>query len=258
VFLTVPVPIGRAEEAPPAPTAQAKDAPAPAAPVAAASAKADDTWLYLDRGLQFFPEGPGKNKDRLSIGGIWQIAPMFTLQYTRGIGEGFSWDVALETIIIYNQLGVGAQWAAPAGPFSLGVMLHLNGFYGVLGKAVIATTSFDSSGWGLLLDPGVKAGLQVAKDSWLTVQMEFYLSLYQAQKLGTLTLSPNAPSYAGFGITAVIEYSPKREGVIYYGLSLYHTASNYPMWMNVETTPESEPFSPSMIWYLGLVAGYEF
>jgi len=89
----------------------------------------------------------------------------------------------------------------------------------------------------------VKGGLQITNDSWLTLQIEAYLSLYQSQKLGTLQISPNAPSYAGLGFTLVVEYAPKREGVIYYGASLYHTATNYPMWMNVEATPQSEPFS---------------
>jgi len=32
-------------------------------------------------------------------------------------------------------------------------MAHLNAFYGVLGKAFIATTQFDATGWGLLFDP---------------------------------------------------------------------------------------------------------
>jgi hypothetical protein len=259
-FLAVPIQLAAADEtaplqAEPSQASLPKDAPAP---VASAAAHSEGSWQYPERGLDIFPAGPGKGQDRLSIGGIWMVAPMFTLDYKRGLGAGFNWDVGLESIIIYNQLGIGAEWAAPAGPFSLGLMLHFNAFYGVLGKAVIATTSFDSSGWGLLLDPGVKAGLQVAKDSWLTLQMELYLSLYQSQKLGTLTLSPNSASYSGFGITLAVEYAPKMEGVIYYGVSLYHTAANYPMWMNVEASPESDPFTPTMIWYLGLLAGYEF
>ena len=120
-------------------------------------------WAYPERGLTFFPDGPGKGKDRWAVGGLWQIAPMFTASYTRGLGSGFSVDARLQTIILYNQLGVGAQWATMVGPFSLGVMAHVNGFFGTLGKAVVATTSFDTTGWGVLLDPGAKAGLQVVE-----------------------------------------------------------------------------------------------
>jgi len=227
------------------------------APLMAQAAEPAGTG-YLDRGLSIYPAGPGNGNERWSVGGLWQIAPMFTLSYERGLGTGFSVGAALETVVLYNQLGGGAQWAAQVGPFSLGVMAHLNAFYGVLGKAFIATTQFDATGWGLLFDPGVKGGLQITNDSWLTLQIEAYLSLYQSQKLGTLQISPNAPSYAGLGFTLVVEYAPKREGVIYYGASLYHTATNYPMWMNVEATPESEPFSSQKIWYLGVLAGYEF
>jgi hypothetical protein len=208
--------------------------------------------------LTFFPEGPGAGKDRWTVGALWQIAPMFTASYVRGLGAGFTLDARVQTIVIYNQLGVGAQWAFKAGPFSLGVMAHLNGFVGVLGKAFVATTSFDTVGWGILLDPGAKAGLQVSKDSWLTLQYEAYLSLYQATQLGSMTISPNAATYAGFGLTALVEYSPEKKGVIYYGVSIYNTAANYPIWFNVEATPSSEPFSTGKIWYLGLLAGYEF
>jgi hypothetical protein len=216
-------------------------------------------WAYPDRGLTFFPDGPGKGNDRWAVGAIWQIAPMFTANYTRGLGSGFSVDARLQTIILYNQLGVGGEWAFRAGIFSFGVMAHVNGYFGALGKAVIATTSFNTTGWGILVDPGAKAGLQVSKDSWLTLQYEAYLTVYQAVNLGGMVLSPNAAAYSGFGLTALVEYAPnKSAGVIYYGVSLYNTASNYPIFFNVEATPSSESFTNSKIWYLGVLAGYEF
>jgi hypothetical protein len=216
-------------------------------------------WAYPDRGLTFFPEGPGKGKDRWSVGAIWQIAPMFTANYMRGLGAGFSVDARLQTIIVYNQLGVGGQWSTMVGPFSLGVMAHVNGYFGALGKAFVATTSFNTSGWGILLDPGAKVGLQVSSDSWLTLQYEAYVSLYQSTKLGTLTISDGSAVYSGFGLTAVVEYAPnKQAGVIYYGVSLYNTAANYPMFFNVETSGSSEAITSEKIWYIGLLAGYAF
>jgi hypothetical protein len=215
-------------------------------------------WAYPERGLTFFPEGPGKGQERWAIGGLWQIAPMFTASYTRGLGSGFSVDARLQTIIVYNQLGVGGQWATMVGPFSLGVMAHVGGFYGMLGKAFVATTSFDTTGWGILLEPGAKAGIQVSKDSWLTLQYEAYLSLYQSTKLGTLTISDGTASYSGFGLTLVMEYSPKKQGVFYYGVALFNTAANYPIFFNVETSGSSEAISSQKIWYIGLLAGYEF
>ncbi len=215
-------------------------------------------WAYPEQGLTFFPEGPGEGKDRWAIGAIWQLAPMFSVNYTRGLGAGFTVDARLQSIIIYTQLGVGAEWAFKAGPFSIGVMAHVSGFLGKLGKFGMGTTSFDTLGWGMLLDPGARIGLQVSSDSWLTLQYEAYLSLYQATQLGTMTISPNAPAYSGFGLTAIVEYSPQKKGVIYYGASIYNTAANYPIWFNVEATPSSEPFSTQKIWYFGLLAGYEF
>jgi hypothetical protein len=206
----------------------------------------------------FYPEGPRPGQNRWSIGGIWQISPMLTANFRRGLGYGFSLDASLQTIILYNQLGVGAQWATHAGPFMLGLMGHVRGYFGTLGKALVATTSFNTTGWGLLLDPGVKAGLQVTHDSWLTLQFEMYLSLAQGVNLGGLVLSPGATSYAGFGLTALIEYAPTRESAIYYGISLFNTAANYPLFFNVEATPTSESSNANKIWYLGVLGGYEF
>ena len=213
---------------------------------------------YPERGLLFHPSGPGEGKDRWAIGGLWQISPMFTANYGRGLGSGFSVDARLQTIVLYNQLGVGAQWAASWGPFSLGLMLHVDGFFGALGKALIATTSFDTTGWGILTKPGALAALQVAKDSWLTLQYEAYFSPYQATKLGTLVVSPESRLYEGSGLSLIVEYVPERQAAIYYGVSLYHTRANYPIIFNVETSTSTEGFSPKMIWYLGLLAGYEF
>jgi hypothetical protein len=207
-------------------------------------------WAYPDRGLTFFPDGPGKGKDRWAIGGIWQIAPMFTASYTRGLGSGFSVDARLKTIIMLNDLGVGAQWAARWGPFSLGLMAHVDGFFGTIGK-VMMSTEFNSTGWGVLFEPGAKVGLQVSGDTWLTLMFESYLSLYQATNLGGLVVSPDAAMWEGYGFTLVAEYSPKKQGVIYYGVSLYSTRSNYPVFFNVD-------YSSKHIVYLGLLAGYEF
>ncbi len=217
---------------------------------------ADGAWP--ERGLLFHPAGPGEGKDRWAVGGLWQISPMFTASYRRGVGSGFSVDARLQTIVLFNQLGVGGQWAARVGPFSLGLMLHLDAFFGTLGKALIATTAFDTVGWGILTKPGAFAGLQVAKDSWLTLQYEAYLSPYQATKLGDLVISPESRLYEGSGVSLVVEYAPAKEGVFYYGASVYHTRANYPIIFNVEASGSSEGFSPNMIWYLGLLAGYEF
>ncbi len=215
-------------------------------------------WAYPERGLTFFPDGPGPGKDRWSVGGIWQIAPMFTASYMRGLGAGFSVDARLQTILVFNQLAVGGQWALQAGPFSLGVMAHVGGFLGTLGKLFVATSEFDAIGWGAQLMPGAQAGIQVTRNSWLTLQYEAYVSLYQATKLGTLTLTQGAASYAGFGLSLVMEYSPKKEGVFYYGVALFNTAANYPIWFNVETGGSVDSFDSQRFWYLGLLAGYEF
>jgi hypothetical protein len=213
-----------------------------AAPTQAAAAPVASDSTAGPRML-FYPEGPRAGENRWGVGGIWQISPL---------------DASLESIILYSQLGVGAQWAAHAGPFSLGLTAEVAGYFGTLGKALVATTSFNTTGWGLLLDPGLKAGLQLTRDSWFTLQFQMYLSLAQAVNLGGLVLSPGASSYAGFGLSALVEYAPTRQSAIYYGVSLYHTATNYPAFFNVEATPTSEAPSADKIWYLGVLGGYEF
>ncbi len=240
-----------------APPGAPKAAPG-AAPAAAVKVDGDEEWKFPEQGLLVHPAGPGKGKDRLALGGVWQVAPMFTAHYRRGLGAGFSWDGELRTVLVYNQLTVGATWATEVGPFHLGVMAHAGGFYGLLGKALIATTEFNSTGWGILLNPGLLAGMQVARDSWLTLQLEGFFSPYQASKLGDLVITAGSPIWEGAGASLVVEYAPTMKSAIYYGISLYHTRTNFPIWFNVEASPSSAPFSSAKIWYLGYLAGYEF
>src|SRR5512136_2818213 len=138
----------RAEEAKPA-----QSAPEATRAVPAAEPAAPDDWAFPERGLLLYPAAPDAGKDRMAIGGLWQIAPMFTASYRRGVGAGFAIDGQFDTIILFNQFTVGASWAAKAGPFHLGLMGHVGFFLGALGKAFVQTSSFDAIGWGLLTNP---------------------------------------------------------------------------------------------------------
>jgi hypothetical protein len=203
-------------------------------------------------GLIFFPSGPNEGQQRWAIGGVWQIAPMFAANYRRGLGSGFGIDARATVIFVYNQVGAGATWAVPIGPFSLGLMAHVDAWFGVLGKAFAdsETSGFDSSGWGILTEPGAMAGLQLTKDSWITLVVELYLQPYQAQKLGSLVITPGTPLYSGSRASLVVEHSVGK-GAIYYGASVYHTTQNFPIWFNIN-------YSTAKFFYLGLLAGYEF
>ena len=203
-------------------------------------------------GFIFFPTGPDEGQQRWAIGGVWQVAPMFTANFRRGLGSGFTLDARATTIFVFNQLGAGATWAAPVGPFRLGLMAHVDAWFGVLSKAFVdsETSGFDSSGWGILTEPGAMAGLQLTSDSWITLVAELYLQPYQAQKLGSLVITPGTPFYSGSRASLVVEYSVGK-GAIYYGLSVYHTTQNFPIWFNVN-------YSTAKFFYLGLLGGYEF
>lgn len=211
-----------------------------------------------EQGLLFFPSAPLAGRDRWAAGGVWQITPMLTAAYRFGLGAGFSIDARLRTIFIYRELGGGVSWGTKWGPISWGLGLHFDGFVGTLGKALIATTQFNTIGWGLLTKPCVTAGLRVARDSWLSLTWEFYVSPYQAQKLGDLVLSPHARVYEGSGLSVVVEYTPNKQGVLYYGASLYNTMANYPMLFFSEASATSEAITSRKLWYIGLLGGYEF
>jgi len=215
---------------------------APDAPLAAAPAE----------GFVFFPMGPDKGQHRWAVGGVWQISPMFTANFRHGLGSGFAFDARATTIFVYNSLGAGATWAVPVGPFQLGLMAHVDGWFGVLGKAFSdsETSGFDSSGWGILTEPGAMAGLQLTDDSWITLVAELYLQPYQAQKLGSLVITPTSPVYSGSRASLVVEHSVGK-GAIYYGVSVYYTTQNFPIWFNVN-------YNTAKFFYLGLLGGYEF
>jgi len=203
-------------------------------------------------GFIFFPIGPDEGQQRWAIGGVWQVAPMFTANFRRGLGSGFSLDARGTTIFVFNQLGAGATWSAPVGPFVLGLMAHVDAWFGVLSKAFAdsETSGFDSSGWGILTEPGAMAGLQLTNDSWITLVAELYLQPYQAQKLGSLVITPGTPLYSGSRASLIVEHSVGK-GAIYYGVSVYHTTQNFPLWFNVN-------YSTAKFFYLGLLGGYEF
>ena len=94
------------------------------------------------------------------------------------------------------------------------------------------------------------AGLQLTEDSWITLVAELYLQPYQAQKLGSLVITPDSPVYSGGRASLVVEHSVGK-GAIYYGISVYHTTQNFPIWFNVN-------YSTAKFFYLGLLGGYEF
>ena len=203
-------------------------------------------------GFIFYPTGPREGQQRWAVGGVWQVAPMFTANFRRGLGSGFTLDARGTSIFVYNSLGAGATWAVPVGPFHLGLMAHVDAWFGVLGRAFTdsETSGFDSSGWGILTEPGAMAGLQLTNDSWITLVAELYLQPYQAQKLGSLVISPGTPLYSGSRASLIVEHSVGK-GAIYYGLSVYHTTQNFPIWFNVN-------YSTAKFFYLGLLGGYEF
>src|SRR5262249_32730732 len=72
-------------------------------------------------GFIFFPTGPNPGQQRWAVGGVWQVAPMFTANFRLGLGSGFAFDARATSIFVYNQLGAGATWAIPVGPFHLGL-----------------------------------------------------------------------------------------------------------------------------------------
>ena len=63
-------------------------------------------------------------------------------------------------------------------------------------------------------------------------------------------VTPQAPFYSGARASLVVEYSLGK-GAIYYGVSVYHTTQNFPIWFNVN-------YSTQKFFYLGLLGGYEF
>jgi hypothetical protein len=206
-----------------------------------------------DTPLIFNPASPGPGNTRFSVGGLWMVAPQFTANFRYGLPAGFSLDARILTVLVRNELDIGAAWSAQAGPLQLGVGLHVGGWFGGLGNYGGAlSTQFAQRGWGMVLQPNVSAGMKVASDSWLTLQFETFLSPYQAVSLDGFVITPeHASVYNGYGVTATVEYAIGGPGILYYGVGLYNTTANYPLFINAE-------YSPKMIAYVGALAGYEF
>ena len=78
------------EQASPSPNETTLATPAPDASVAPAHGG----------GFIFYPIGPDEGQQRWAVGGVWQVAPMFTANFRRGLGSGFTLDARATSIFV--------------------------------------------------------------------------------------------------------------------------------------------------------------
>lgn len=197
--------------------------------------------------LLFFPSGPGEGRHAVALGGIWQVAPQLAANWRWGLPLGFSVGASLQTVVLRNQLDVGASWFTTFGPFFVGASMKFGAWIGFLNGF-----GFDSMAWGAVWEPGLQAGLPVAHDAWLTLVLQGYFDIYEAARLGSLVFVPSHRTlYLGLGASLIVELAAEH-GVIYFGGGIFHTSPNYPAWINFSYVDPNKYVYPSVL------AGYEF
>jgi len=204
------------------------------------------------------PDGPGKYRVRIGAGALLDIIPrnvaesemrqlpQLTAQARVGLPAGFSADAGFSGLYIANQIALGAAWTYRIRDVSLSVHDRTCLWFGFLG-----IDGFDTSGLGLLQQPGASVGVAFGEHRF-TLTGEAIFSLLQSTTLGDTTRTSRRQSaFAGISGMLVVESPVGRSGILYYGAGLLWTLPDYQAWI---------AFSDSRLRYAypRLVFGYEF
>jgi hypothetical protein len=237
--------------------------PAPSAlppPVAEQAPLALDEPLARDhsRGTVFHPARQAPGTFRLALGALYDAIdpqamygfelrmPHLAVDARYGLGSGFSLTGHADTILVINELTVGAGWAQYWGPWSLELGLEAGVFYGTLNEF-----GFSASYVAPMYVPRVVAG-HSWKDLALSLSLDAMMTFTQVVTVGDMSERVgNNVSFLGARATLAVENKLERGGIWYYGIGAMFTKSYYQVWILL-------PDSPEVLAYARVMAGYEF
>lgn len=212
----------------------------------------------LANGPLFAPTGPGTGRFRLGIGGFFDFldenalagyhiaAPQFTTNVRWGLGPKFSLLGHLNTIVVSNQLEVGAGWTEFVGPISVMARLYAGALFGKLGSF-----GFDAFSISPIIRPGIVAGIPI-DDHWLSFAIDVLLIPVQHVVLGDSSIGITSyNAFAGMSFELRAEAMLNNGGAVFYGGGLMWTRANYQVWLLFGD-------ESNLLAYPRVFAGYEF
>ena len=239
-----PAPTEVAEEAPealvPADEAEgAEDTPAPTEPEPVTEVSAESeamvTAVAAPPGL-YHPAGPGVWNWALGLGANVDVLPTALVEsearilprihaaFRYGLPAGFTLDVALDAVVLTNELRLGATWAIDVGPVTLGISERLGLVFGHM-----PITGFDTTVVGMAHYPGMSVGVGFGEHLFST-GVEFLLAHAHYVRFGEASMGQRRTVFHGYAIRIMLE-SALGSGRIFYGATIYKASPDYQLWL---------------------------
>jgi hypothetical protein len=214
--------------------------------------------LAVRRGYAYFPSAARNGAFRLAIGGSYDAVdpqvmygyklriPQFTLDVRQGLGRGWSLRGHLNTMLVNNELLVGASYAQQVDRWSFEASLSAGIYIGTLNRF-----GFEALFLSPQYRPEVTVGFMLGKVA-LSLRGSLLLMGPERARVGEVWGGlDNASLFAGHSEMVFVENPMSDASVWYFGFGLLTTRAYYAMWLLF-------PDSPALFTYPRIVGGYEF
>lgn len=211
-----------------------------------------------ERGFAFYPSTPRLHGFRFALGGYYDAIdpqvmygfnvrlPQISLDARYGLGRGFSLVGHFNSMLVVNELLVGASYAHRIERWSIGVSASAGIYVGKL-----AQFAFDA----VLFAPEYRPELSIGHDFGdIAVSFRETLLLMGSERVRVGDVwggLDNSSLFAGHSEMVFVENTTSTDGVWYFGAGAMTTRAYYALWVLF-------PDSPALFTYPRVVAGYEF
>jgi hypothetical protein len=210
------------------------------------------------RGFAFHPSRPRLGGFRLGLGllydgvdpavmyGFTARVPQITLDARFGLGDGWSLTGHLNTVLLLNELLLGAGHTWEAGRWSFEVAGSAGLYYGTIGVG-----AFDAQFFAGEYKPELGIGFDFG-DVALTLRGSLILMAPITVRVGDLWGGlDNAHAFTGHSEMIYVENTTRGNHLWYFGIGSMTTRGYYQVWILF-------PDSPAFYTYPRAVVGYEF
>jgi hypothetical protein len=231
----------------------------PAADSAAAPAKVSEVErVATGKGFLFHPSTQPLGKFRFGVGLLYDAVdpavmygmsfrvPQITADARFGLGKGWSLKGHLNSMLVVNELLIGAAYAYRSGAWSIEGSASVGVYYGKLGQF-----SFDASMISPEYRPELTIGYEINDGVVISLKGSVLLMGPERASVGEVSGGlDNSNLFVGHSEMFYVENTTKA-GVWYFGLGAMTTRAYYQLWVLF-------PDSPGLYTYARATAGYEF
>ena len=156
-------------------------------------------------------------------------APLIDLQLTFGLPAGFSLAGSVNTVVVSNQLTLGAKWNYIHRNFSFNLGYDLGYQLGIMNIA-----GFKNTGMSLIHYPNLSIGFKT-KTLAFTFKSEAVVIAWGQMKTGEDLLTRNTNFFDGFTAAIYMEQRIFRKKILVIGIKDNYLKYYWPAWMVFST-----------------------